>query len=125
LQENIDGVDVNCVADSFPIERVFRNIFENSLAACPDPLRIDARCSPATLDDKPAVRIRLADNGPGLNAEERQRIFEPFFTTKTKGTGLGMAIVKRIVDAHGGRISVCDDQVPGTTVEIILPKGRT
>lgn len=125
LHEEIDDVDLHCLVDSYPIERVFRNIFENSLAACSDPLRIEIRCSPADLDGKPAVRVLLVDNGPGMSAEERQRIFEPFFTTKTKGTGLGMPIVKRIVEAHGGRIAIRDDQVPGTAVEVILPKGRT
>jgi PAS domain S-box-containing protein len=123
LDEHLEGVDVNCLVDPYPIERLFRNIFENSLAACPDPLRIDVICASSYIDDKPAIRIRVADNGPGLTTEGRDRIFEPFFTTKTKGTGLGMAIVKRIVEVHGGRIAVCDDQVPGTALEVLLPKG--
>ena len=52
--------------------------------------------------------MSVRDNGPGLTAEQRQHIFEPFFTTKTKGTGLGMAIAQRIVEAHGGQIAVGD-----------------
>ena len=48
----------------------------------------------------------MRDNGPGLDAEQRDKIFESFYTTKTRGTGLGMAIVKRIVEAHGGRVGV-------------------
>jgi signal transduction histidine kinase len=106
LSEETGGLDLQCAVDQFRLEQVFRNILENALAACPDPVRIEVRCSEALLDGQPAVRVALQDNGPGLSAEQRRRIFDPFFTTKTKGTGLGMAIAKRIVEAHGGRIAV-------------------
>ena len=59
----------------------------------------------ARSDDRLLLTVR--DNGPGLSAEQRQKIFEPFYTTKTKGTGLGMAIVKRIMDAHDGTRTSC------------------
>jgi signal transduction histidine kinase len=64
----------------------------------------------------------VRDNGPGLNAEQRQRIFDPFFTTKTKGTGLGMAIAKRIVEAHGGEIAVGEGTARGAEILITLPR---
>ena len=67
------------------------------------------------------IRIAFRDNGPGLNAEQKQRIFDPFFTTKTKGTGLGMAIAKRIVEAHGGQIAVATDSGRGAEILITLP----
>jgi signal transduction histidine kinase len=106
LGEGPGGPDLLCQLDPFRLEQVFRNIFENSLAACPDPVRVVVRCEAAELDGHPAVRVSVRDNGPGLGPEQRRRIFDPFFTTKTKGTGLGMAIAKRIVEAHGGRIAV-------------------
>ena len=93
------------------------------LAACSDPVRIVVRCSIAEIAEHPAVLIALRDNGPGLNAEQRQRIFDPFFTTKTKGTGLSMAIAGRIVDAHGGRIAVGVDTVGGAEIRVLLPRG--
>jgi two-component system sensor kinase FixL len=68
------------------------------------------------------VRVSFKDNGPGLSAEQKQRIFEPFFTTKTKGTGLGMAIAKRIVEAHRGQISVGGGTTPGAEILLILPR---
>ncbi len=123
FEEHLFIEDLNCLVDPFPIERLFRNIFENSLAACSGQVRIEVHCASAVLEGKPAVRVRLTDNGPGLSPDERARIFEPFYTTKTKGTGLGMAIAKRIVEAHGGRISVCDEHSPGTAIEVILPRG--
>lgn len=108
-----------CWIDPFQVEQVFRNLFENALAACGDPVRIDVVIRNARLSDGPGLEITVHDNGPGLTEEARSRIFEPFFTTKTQGTGLGMAIVKRIVEAHGGEIIVRSDE--GASVIVTLP----
>jgi two-component system, LuxR family, sensor kinase FixL len=96
----------------------------NALAACRDAVEITITCSEAMLQE-PAIRIAVRDNGPGLTAEQRQRIFEPFFTTKTKGTGLGMAIAKRIVVAHGGRIAIGTGFTPGAEILITLPRDES
>lgn len=122
LRESIEGVDLCCACDQFRLEQVFRNILENALAACPSPVQIEVATSATELDGRPALRIAVRDNGPGLGAEQRQRIFEPFYTTKTKGTGLGMAIAKRIVEAHGGRIMVGGGPSPGAEIVIFLPR---
>ncbi|MCI0738697.1 MAG: ATP-binding protein [Gemmataceae bacterium] len=106
LTEQTSGIDLHCSVDQFRLNQVFRNILENSLAACTDPVRIEVNCLETQIGGRHAVRVEVRDNGPGLNPEQSQRIFEPFFTTKTKGTGLGMAIAKRIVEAHGGWIAV-------------------
>lgn len=125
LLEEIGTVDLRCAVDPFAIERVFRNILENSLAACRDPVRVDIRCSEGEHDSRPAVVVSVRDNGPGLTAEQRQKIFVPFYTTKSRGTGLGMAIAKRIVEAHGGHISVGDGSEPGAEINLILPRGTS
>ncbi len=127
LQEHVDGIDLHCSVDYFRMDQVFRNILENSLAACADPVVIEVRCSESTLEDKPALCIAIRDNGPGLNSEQRQRIFEPFFTTKTKGTGLGMAIALRTVEVHGGKLAVGTGTVsgiPGRGAEILITLPR-
>jgi two-component system, LuxR family, sensor kinase FixL len=121
LREEGGGVDRHCAVDQFRLEQVFRNILENSLAACPGPVRIEVRCTDAEIGGRPAVRVAVRDNGPGLNAEQRRRIFDPFFTTKTKGTGLGMAIAKRLVEAHGGQIAA-GDSTGGAEILIVLPR---
>jgi signal transduction histidine kinase len=108
--------------DQFRLEQVFRNIFENSLAACADPVRVQLQCSAAEINAQNAIQLAVRDNGPGLSAEQKQRIFDPFFTTKTKGTGLGMAIAKRIIEAHGGHISVGPDCSNGAEICIVLPR---
>lgn len=125
LIEEIGAVDLRCSVDSFSIERVFRNVLENSLAACKDPVRIDIQCSEAALDERPAVRLSIRDNGPGLTPLVREKMFVPFFTTKSRGTGLGMPIAKRIVEAHGGAIDVGNADETGTAIIIVLPRGTT
>jgi PAS domain S-box-containing protein len=124
LHEPAVGLDLTCQADPFRLEQVFRNILDNALAACPGRAEIRIEGAPASLEGRKAVRICVRDNGPGLDAEQRERIFESFYTTKTRGTGLGMAIVKRIVEAHGGRVGVGVGDPPGRGAEIILTLPR-
>lgn len=107
--------------DHFRLVQLFRILLENALAACCDPVRIEISCVPGTVGGDPGVRISVQDNGPGLSPEQRERIFEPFYTTKTKGTGLGMAIARRIVDAHHGRIQAGDGATRGAEIVIALP----
>jgi two-component system sensor kinase FixL len=125
LHEETDKVDLVCPVDPFRLEQVFRNILENALAACKDPVEITVSCSETQLDGQPALRIAVRDKGPGLSADQRQRIFEPFFTTKTKGTGLGMAIAQRIVEAHGGQIAAGAPAGPGAEIQLLLPRGNS
>jgi signal transduction histidine kinase len=124
LLEQTGGTALVCPADPFRLDQVFRNIFENSLAACADPVRIVIRAEDTELDGRPALCISVQDNGPGLNAEQKKNIFEPFFTTKTKGTGLGMAIALRIVEAHGGVIGVGPALGGGAEIRITLPREK-
>jgi YD repeat-containing protein len=120
LHEEIDP-EPECHADTFRLQQVFRNIFDNSLAACADPVRIEVCCTPATLAGRPAWSVSVHDNGPGLTPEQGAKIFEPFYTTKPKGTGLGMAIARRIIEAHGGLVQVGDGRRPGAEIVITLP----
>lgn len=109
-----------CVIDAGRVEQVFRNIFENSLAACTDSVRIEVTWKASVLQGRPAWQFSISDNGPGMTTEQRQKIFEPFFTTKPNGTGLGMAISKRIIDEHEGLISVNESCTEGTEIVITL-----
>jgi PAS domain S-box-containing protein len=120
LVENVDKVDLNVSIDRFRMVQVFRNLLENSLAACNDPVVIQIECRDAHFRGQPAIEVRVRDNGPGLSPSARQNVFEPFFTTKTKGTGLGMAIARRIIDAHGGHIFVGNDSSAGAEFVITL-----
>ena len=68
-----------------------------------------------------SCRIAVSDTGPGIPPEVRARLFTPFVTTKSRGTGLGLSTVKRLVEAHGGEIRVDCPPEGGTTVVISLP----
>ena len=67
------------------------------------------------------IEIEVADDGPGVPEEVRDRIFSPFFTTKPRGSGLGLSIVRKIVDAHDGRIDLKVGPHGGTRFRISLP----
>jgi signal transduction histidine kinase len=122
LQEETKGTNLEIEGDGFALGQVFRNIFENAIAACSNPCEIIVGCLPVRLAGRPALQVSIRDNGPGLSPEQAKRIFDPFYTTKTKGTGLGMAIAKRIVEAHGGRIAVGLAHAPGAEIIITLPR---
>lgn len=113
--------DVEIQLDTLRIEQVFRNLFENSLAACEDPVMIQVSCR--NLDGQ-FIEVVVQDNGPGILPEQSAHIFEAFFTTKDTGTGLGMAIAQRIVEAHGGTISVDHRWRDGARFVIRLPVRR-
>ncbi|WP_196782315.1 sensor histidine kinase [Bremerella volcania] len=118
LEDTTDVSDDTCHIDAFRLGQVFRNLFENSLAACGEKPRIKVYCR----NGDGTLKIVIADNGPGLQPEARERLVEPFFTTKTKGTGLGMAIAKRIVEAHGGQIVAGRTATVGAEFLITLPR---
>ena len=107
--------------DVMRLEQVFRNLFQNSLAACGDPVVIRVSCRQTVASCGAAVELRIRDNGPGLSPEQRARVFDAFFTTKTTGTGLGMAIVQRIIESHGGSISLGETS-EGAEFVITLPR---
>jgi PAS domain S-box-containing protein len=129
LQEQAGGVDLRLVADAFRLRQVFRNLFENALEAAGGDVRIEVACAEAPAGGRPALRVAVRDDGPGLAPAQRQRLFEPLYTTKARGSGLGLAIVKRIVEAHGGSVAV-GEGLPaagraGAEISFILPRSPT
>lgn len=120
--------DLRCEADPFAMGQCFRNILDNAVSEEHDAASGRQRPEVAVawfeceLAGRPAVGVSICDNGPGLSPEQARNIFEPFYTTKTKGTGLGMAITRRIVAAHGGEIGVVPGQGRGAEIVIKLPR---
>jgi two-component system sensor histidine kinase HydH len=93
---------------------------KNALEAI-DLRRADGRVTVNLLAEEDRAVVEVIDNGSGIAPENREKIFLPFFTTKPSGTGLGMAIVKKIVDLHGGDVGVESAPGSGTRVRISLP----
>jgi PAS domain S-box-containing protein len=115
--------DAVVLADPHYLHRILWNLLDNACKHTDPGGRIDVGCSIVNND----VVLRFADNGSGIPPEEVPRIFEPFFkgsdpgSEDVKGAGLGLALMKWIVDAHAGRITVESDIRRGTTFEIHLP----
>lgn len=103
------------------IERGLLNIVTNAIQAM-DRGGI-VKTSVAMLNG--SCEIVVADNGPGMPASIRERIFEPWFTTKTTGSGIGLALTKRAMDLHGGRITVDSSPGAGTTIVLTFPARRS
>jgi two-component system nitrogen regulation sensor histidine kinase NtrY len=105
--------------DRQQIKQAMINLIENAIAALKERGRISI-----SLTDDPIlklIRIEIADNGPGIPDEDKTRLFEPNFSTKKSGMGLGLTIVNSIVDDHGGRIRVQDNQPRGAKFVVELP----
>jgi PAS domain S-box-containing protein len=119
LPDEIDRTTMSL--DRFRMVQAFRNLFENSLAACPDPVTVSVACREAEVEGSRWVEVSVEDNGPGFDAQTMERIFEPFFTTRTTGTGLGLAIVRRIIEAHGGAVYAENSASSGARIVLRLP----
>jgi signal transduction histidine kinase len=96
------------------ISSVFSNLIKNSKEAGADMLEVE-------FYDADNIEIILKDNGRGVGKKNVEKIWYPFFTTKDKGTGMGLAIVKKIVNSLGGEIFVLDSK-KGTTFKIVFYK---
>lgn len=120
LQEELGTDALQCDANPAALGQVFRNILENALQMGKPPILINVKWSETTLNSRPALCVTFTDNGPGMSEEQRQRIFEPFFTTRPRGAGLGMAISKRIIDAHQGEIRAVESSGSGASIQVVL-----
>jgi len=104
------------------IKQVVLNLGINAIESLPEGGKIEVATQ--FLDEYSLARLLIADNGPGIDPENLPNIFEPFFTTKKKGTGLGLAISYEIVQVHGGKINVYQQNDCGSVFEILLPLER-
>ena len=120
------GVEVSVRADGGPrtisghydpLRRAFGNLMRNASEAMGGCGSIEN----AVNGDGQGLVVTLADHGPGIPAELRQRVFEPYFTTKQDGTGLGLALVRHTIEAHGGTLTVFETPGGGATFSIVLP----
>lgn len=114
-----EGLDCETEAliDEAQVQQVITNLLLNSADACEKGAEVSVRIS----SRNGLVHIEIADQGKGMSTAEVERVFEPFFTTKSRGTGLGLPICKRIIEAHDGRITLESQLGKGTGVLIELP----
>ena len=109
-------------ADPEQLIRVMNNLINNALQAVPKERKAKVEVEISKVGEE--VLIAVSDNGEGIPEERQQKIFEPRFTTKSKGMGLGLALVKRIIDSFKGRIEFQTEIQVGTTFRVYLPLYR-
>jgi len=111
-------------ADKHQLTQVLTNLIVNAYEALDGEGRVCVTASETRLQGvgggRDAILVEVADDGPGIPADVREKVFDIFFTTKPQGSGLGLAIVKRIVDAHDGRLDL-QTSSEGTRVRVTLP----
>jgi PAS domain S-box-containing protein len=132
LRVGFEGVDHQLTIEAAPglgsirgdehrLNQALRNILENAIAASDGPAVVRVTVNEVREADQLWQQIVVRDFGEGMDGETVARIFEPFHTTKQSGTGLGMAICKRIIDAHRGKIRAESEKDRGSTITVLLP----
>jgi two-component system, NtrC family, sensor histidine kinase HydH len=106
--------------DGFQLKQAVLNLVLNALQATSSGGHVAIR----TAGDKRRFRVAVGDDGEGMPAEVLERAFDPFFTTREDGTGLGLPLVRRILDQHGGSVEIASEPGRGTTVTLVFPTRR-
>lgn len=119
---DLTGPGVRVDGDEVLLRQAFGNLCRNAVEACAEhgivpAIHVEVRVN---RDHRQAL-ITIADNGPGVEPNARERMFQPFFTTKAKGTGLGLALVQKIIVIHNGRITPAHPERGGLRMEVALP----
>jgi two-component system sensor histidine kinase HydH len=126
LAQDSQGIELECDVDPLlppvPVDaRLLRQALLNVTMNAVQAMKQGGKLTVRARRDGDAAQVEISDTGTGIPQEIRQRVFEPFFTTKASGTGLGLAVVKRIVEEHRGKISLSSEMGAGTTFSIRLP----
>ena len=121
IYQQIEKQDLYC--DKTRLNQVLLNLLSNAIKFTPagGTVSVRLRQLPGTRKDREQYEIRVKDNGIGMSPEFAKKIFDPFFTTKASGTGLGLALSQRIINAHQGDIRVASLPGYGATFTLILP----
>lgn len=118
VNDNLNGRTFRMRADHELIYRALLNIFINAMQSMKDPGKINVRVD----EEKDTYRIEIQDAGCGITQENQKKIFNPFFTTKETGSGLGLSIVRKIIEGHEGTIGIESREGAGTKVTLQLPR---
>lgn len=121
VEGNYESAGIFCYGNSNQFKQIFWNLIKNALKAMPEggTLSIDLKQR-----KKNEIEINVRDSGRGMAKEDKERLFEPFYSGFKGGKGIGMAVVRRIVDDYNGKIQVSSELDKGTEIAIILPQGN-
>ena len=118
LRLDSDEASLHFAFDPDLLRLAISNLLQNAIQASSPGQEVKVSVLPSA----GAIRTQVRDHGSGIAPDQLENIFNPFFTTKPSGVGLGLAIVAKIIDEHGGRILVQSDSATGTVFEIVLPR---
>ena len=108
--------------DEVLLRQAFSNLLRNAVEACAAASLAPVVVIASELDRvQQTIRIAVDDNGPGIDPSARDRIFRPFFTTRRSGTGLGLALVQKIIVFHNGRVVAGTSPLGGASLQVSLP----
>jgi C4-dicarboxylate-specific signal transduction histidine kinase len=106
LRSKLTGTPLPINGDPIQLQQVFSNLILNALDAASDATGADKAVTVETLRDRKFVEVAVSDTGPGVSPEAAKKIFDPFFSTKNHGMGMGLSIVRTIIEAHKGQVEV-------------------
>jgi signal transduction histidine kinase len=123
VQSEFAAESSTILGDAEQLKGVFLNLFLNALDAMPHGGALEVRTELTREAKCSTVRVRIADTGPGVPPEVRDKIFEPFVSTKEEGTGFGLALAQQAVEEHGGalRLEHTSSDRPGAVFVVELP----
>jgi len=126
LERNIDvhvddSVETRVQVDARLLQRVLLNLILNAADAMPKGGSLRLSAALEDFDNKPHVAISVRDNGQGMSPDQLANLFAPFLTYKESGTGIGLAIVKKIVENHQGKVQVESKLGQGTRFKLLFP----
>ncbi|MFH1241979.1 MAG: ATP-binding protein [Pseudomonadota bacterium] len=119
VRDNLNGRSFKLVADPQLLYRSFLNLFVNAIQSMKGGGTITVNVD----EDRDRYVVAIEDTGNGISQDNLNKVFNPFFSTKEKGSGLGLSIVRNIIEAHGGSITIESEVDSGTKVKISLPRG--
>ncbi len=108
-------------ANKMEIRQVIWNVILNAVQAMPESGVLKVECHLARNGERNGVKINIRDTGSGIREQDFQKIFEPFYTTRETGTGLGLAVVSRMMEEYGGKIHIQSESGQGTIFSIWIP----
>ena len=118
-----DEVNWEVIVNKNQLLEIFINLFINAIDAMPDggQLSVDGLLEQPEHKKQDYLAIRVIDTGVGIKKEHLSRIFDRYYTSKDTGTGLGLAVVERIISAHSGTLHVASEEGKGTTFTVYFP----
>ena len=119
LEVNLPEPDIEIMGNKTALASAIQNLIHNSIQVIGSQAHV--QLSAQRDDDTELVRITVSDNGPGIDLSQADKLFEPFFTTRSQGTGLGLAVVSSVANAHQGRVEVTNNAQGGASFSLLLP----